>query len=280
MQFIQQFKTMAQQETPAERRLRMLPGAIYGLIIASTYALVGSLVNQLSFPDLPVGVDWRNLLITWLFFAVWLGVGGAFINWFTQTEESMVTGLLVMTLIALGAGALTFEGNLPAQFGKILLLALPVMAISLVMTITLRWLGERHAEIIEREKTLMTKNIAILVAIAFAIGGLTGLGLTRWGDSTLNAARYIHDRLQTVAADPAQAETLFSLSDVPDLKSHIGTPYTLRGHPSGQSVVAAEITTEFKDGYQITCILLVFPDKPPFLSACAEGEQVTLPGNQ
>jgi hypothetical protein len=280
MQFIQQIKTMAQQETPAERRQRMLPGTIYGLLIATAYALVGSIVNQLSFPDLPVGVDWRNLLITWSFFAVWLGVGGAFINWFTQTEESMVTGLFVMALIALGAGALTLEGNLPAQFGKLLLLALPVMAISLVMTITLRWLGVRHAEVIEREQTLKTKSIAILMVIALTIGGLTGLGLTRWGDSTLSAARYVHERLQTLVVEPVQAEGFFPLNDVPGLVFRLGMPYTLHGKPSGQSVTAAQVTVEFKDGYRITCVLLVFPDTTPFLRACAEGYEVNLPDNQ
>jgi len=280
MQFIQQFKTLAQQETPAERHQRMLPGAIYGLIIATTYALVGSIVNQLSFPELPVGVDWRNLLITWSFFAVWLGVGGAFINWFTQTEESMVTGLLVMTLIALGASALTFEGDLPAQFGKIFLLALPVLAISLVMTITLRWLGVRHADSVEREQTLKTKSIAILIAIALTIGGGTGFGLNRWTDATLSGIRYVHDRLQTLAAEPVQAEAFFPLADVPGLAAHLGLPYTLHGKPSGQSVTAAQVTVAFKDGYRITCVLLVFPDTTPFLRACAEGYEVNLPDNQ
>lgn len=277
MQFITRFKTIAQQETPAERRQRMLPGAMYGLIIASSYAIIGGIVNQLSFPDLPIGVDWRNILITWLFFAVWLGLGGGFINWFTQTEESMATGLFMMTAIALVAGALTFEGNLPTQFGKIILLALPVVAVSLVMTITLRSLGVRHAEIIEREKTLKTKSFAVLVAVALAIGGVSGFGLNRMDDSTLSGARYLHSQLQIAAADPSQAEALFPLSNVPDLASHLGTSYTMYGHPSGQSVVAVEITTKFKDGYQITCALLVFLDRSPFLRACAEGEKVSLP---
>jgi hypothetical protein len=277
MQFIQQFKTMAQQETFAERRLRMLPGAMYGLVIATSYTLVGSIVNQLSFPELPVGVDWRGLLTAWSFFAVWLGVGGAFINWFTQTEESMVTGLSVMTLIALGAGALTLEGNLPAQFGKLLLLALPVMAISLVMTITLRWLGMRHADSVEREQTPWTRSIAILVASALTIGGLTGFGLTRWGDSTLSGARYLDDRLQILAVEPVQAEGFFPINDVPGLVSRLDMPYTLHGKPSGQSITAVEITATFKDGYRITCVLLVFPDTTPFLRACAEGDKVSLP---
>lgn len=138
MKFIARFKTLAHEETPAERRQRMLPGIMYGLMIASSYAIVSGVVNLLSFPGLPIGVDWRTLLITWLFFAIWLGAGGGFINWFTQTEEGLVISLFVMTLTALGAGILTFEGNLATRFGKIMLLVLPVIAISLAMTILLR----------------------------------------------------------------------------------------------------------------------------------------------
>lgn len=280
MQWIDRLKTLAQQETPAERRQRMIPGALYGLILASSYAIIGMVVNQLSFPGLPVGVDWRYLFITWLFLALWLGVGGGFINWFTQTEESLAVGLLVMVLIALGAGALTLEGDLPVQFGKIMLLALPVLAISILMTITLRWLGDRHAAILEKAGILKTRRIVVLAAIAIALGGSIGFWLTRWSEPVSRGVRDIHDRLQTAAADADQVEALFPPGDLPGLESHLGAAYTLYGHPSGQSVVAVDVTANFDDGYQITCVLLVFPDQPPFLRACAEGGKVTLPVNQ
>ena len=280
MHFIEQFKTLSNQETPAERRLRILPGIIYGLIIASAYTLGGGIVNQLSVRDLPVGVDWRYLFQTWLFLVIWLGLGGGFINWFTQTEESMVAGLLVMTATALGAGALALEGDIPAQFGKIILLDLPIIAISLLMTITLRWLGVHHAEALEKEKTLKTRNIRKLVAITLVIGGIAGLGMNRWTEPTLRGVRDIHSRLQTIAIDTSQAEALFPLADLPQLESHLGAHYTLYGHPSGQSIVAHEVSINFEDGYQITSILLVFPDSPPFLGACAEGDKVILPANQ
>jgi hypothetical protein len=122
MRFINQFKTLAQQEMSASRRQRMLPGAMYGWIIAGSYVLVGAIVNQLSFPDLSVGVDWRALLPLSLFLAIWLGLDGLFINWFTQTEESLNISLLAMAVTALAAEALTFEGNLPTQLGKIVML--------------------------------------------------------------------------------------------------------------------------------------------------------------
>lgn len=277
MQLIANFKALAQQETPAQRRRRMLPCAIYGLLIASAYTFISGIVNKLSFPDLPIGVDWRSLLPTWLFFAAWLGLGGMFINWFTQTEEGFALSLFVMSLVVLGAGAINLEGSLPAQFGKFILLILPILAISFLMTITLRWLGVQSANALEKEQTIRTKRIMTLTLIAFAIGGLAGFGMTRWDAPVLSGVRDIHRRLQTAAADPSHADALFSLTDLPQLKSHLDKPYTLRGKPSGQLVGTAEVTATFEDEYRITCFLVVFPDRPPFLRTCAEGDTVTLP---
>ena len=276
MRLVDQFKTLAQQETPAERRKRMLPGALYGLVIAASYALAGSFVNQLSFPDTPVGVDWDYLLAASLFFAVWLGIGGAFVNWFTQTEESLVISLVVMSAIALAASWLTFEGPLPTQLGKIVLLVLPVLAISLLMTLTLRWLGVKHANAIEKEPESRQRQILALLVIAMLIGGGTGSVLTRWTMVTQRAVRHIHQTIQTVIANPSGLETLFLIRDVPQVTHHLDSPYTLRGKPSGQSVVAVDVNIDFEDGYQVSCVLLVFPDQPPFPKACAEGESVVL----
>ena len=280
MHFVERFKTLAQQETPAERRQRMLPGAIYGLIIAGSYALIGSIVNQLSFPDVPVGVNWGYLLITSLFFAVWLGIGGAFVNWFTQTEEGFVISLLVMSAIALAASWLTFAGPLPTQLGKILLLVLPVLAISLLMTLTLRWLGVQHADTLEKANIDKRRRIVGLIMVAILIGGGTGFALTRWPSATQRAVRHIHQNIQALAADSSSSETLFLLRDVPGIKAHLNTPYTLRGKPSGQSVVAVEVNIDFQDGYQVACVLLVFPDQVPFPRTCVEGEAVLLPPNE
>ena len=280
MRFIERFKTLAQQETPAERNQRMLPGALYGLVIASIYTIIDGVINPLSFPDLPVGVHWRSLLLTWLFLSVWLGVGGGFINWFTQTEEGLVISMLVMTGVALGVGATSLEGNLPTQLSKLLLAALPVMVVGLLATLTLRWLGVRHAELLEKEQPRRIRGILTLTAIALILGGLTGIGLNRWSGDTLRAVQEVHRRLQTAGSDPSRTALLFPLADLPGLEAHLGVPYTLHGKPSGQSVVGVETRIDFQDGYEVACILLVFPDTSPFLNACAEGEKVFLQQNQ
>jgi len=274
MRIMERFKTLAQQETPAQRRQRMIPGAVYGVVIAAAYGVVGSVVNQLSFRDIPVGVHWQNLLLTSLFFAVWLGLGGAFVNWFTQTEESLIISLLVMSGIALAASWLTFEGPAPMQLGKIVLLVLPVLAISLLMTITLRWLGVKHMSALEEQAVLRKRRVLALLVIAMLIGGGTGSVLTRWTTATQRAVLYIHENIQSVIANPADLNGLFLLRDVPQMKSHLNSPYTLRGRPSGQSVVAVEVNIDFKDRYRMACVLLIFPDQEPFPHSCVEGDTI------
>ena len=275
MRIMERFKTLAQQETPAQRRQRMLPGAVYGVVIAAAYGVVGSVINQLSFRDIPVGVHWQYLLISTLFVAIWLGLGGAFVNWFTQTEESLVISLLVMSGIALAASLLTFEGALPSQLGKIVLLVLPVLAISLLMTITLRWLGVQHANALEKTRAAQRRQLLSLIVASILIGGGTGFALTRWTASTQRAVRYVHEKIQAVIANPSDSDSLFLLRDVPQMESHLNSPYTLRGKPSGQSVVAVEVNIDFKDGYHMACVLLIFPDQEPFPHSCVEGETIS-----
>ena len=279
MSFVDRFRTLAQEETPAERRQRMLPGAVYGVVIAGSYALVGSIVNQVSFPDIPVGVDWQPLFISSLFFALWLGLGGAFVNWFTQIEDGLVISWMVMFAIALGASWLTFEGPLPTQLGRIFLLVLPAFGLSLLMAITLRWLGVQHASALERRDVSQRQRISSLIAAAVLIGGVIGFALTRWPSAVQRGVRYIHQHIQTVIAEPSSSETLFLMRDVPAIKAHLNSPYTLRGRFSGESVVGVEVNIDFQDGYRVACGLLVFPDQTPFPPTCVEGEKISLTGN-
>lgn len=278
MQLVARFKTLALEETFLGRRQRMLPSALYGILIASSYILVGGTINQLSFPDLPISVDWHTLFLTWCFFTLWLGVGGLFINWFTYTEESLPPGLLVMIVMALGEGALTFDGNLPTQLGKLLLLALPTLGMSVTMTITLRWLGVRHAQIIGRKKLLLSRDILTLTAIACTIGGLSGFAMTRWSGNTLNQVRFVNHNLQMAAADPARASELFPLKDLPGLPSHLNVPYTLQETNSVPVIETVEVITNFKDGYQFTCLTtVIIPTNLPTIITCAERGKVLLP---
>jgi hypothetical protein len=275
MPIIQTLRTLAAQETPAQRRL---PGALYGLGMAAIYTLIGATVNQLSYPDIPVAVDGPGLLFTWLLLSGWLGLGGWLVNWFTYTEESLTFSVPVMIAGSLLVGTYFTSGSLLEKMSTSALLLLILPGYSLFMTIILRSLGVRHADLLdERDRAAKIRGFSGLIVTVLILGALPGLGLTRWSDQTANAARDIQTRLQNAAADPGKLDGIFPLANVPGLAQHLQTPYTLRARPSAESVVAFDVTVDFNDGYQMTCALLVFSEESPFLRACAEGESVSLP---
>ncbi len=274
---MQYIRTLAAQETPAERRRRMLPGALYGLIIAMTYTLVGATVNQLSYPDLPIRLDWRSLLGMGLLLTAWFVPGGLLVNWFTYTEESLTFSVPIMIVGLLGVGLFFTAGGLLQKISTSALLLLIVPGYSLLMTLLLRSLGTRHADLLEQSPSIRWSGIVRLVLIAILLGALPGFGLTRWNDHVVAAARDVQTRLHNAATQPEKLDGIFPLTSVPGLVQHLNTPHALRARPSKESVVAYDVTVDFTDGYQMTCVLLVFSGQPPFLSACAEGGQVHLP---
>jgi hypothetical protein len=278
MPLIQTLRTLAAQETPAQRRCRTVPGALYGLGMAAIYTLIGATVNQLSYPDIPVAVDGPGLLFTWLLLSGWLGLGGWLVNWFTYTEESFTFSVPVMIAGSLLVGTYFTSGSLLEKMSTSALLLLILPGYSLFMTIILRSLGVRHADLLdERDRAVKIRGFSGLIVTVLILGALPGLGLTRWSDQTATAARAIQTRLQNAAADPGKLDGIFPLASVPGLAHHLQTPYTLRARPSAESVVAFDVTVDFNDGYQMTCALLVFSEESPFLRACAEGATVSLP---
>jgi hypothetical protein len=271
-------RALAAQETPAQRRCRTVPGALYGLGMAAIYTLIGATVNQLSYPDIPVAIDGPGLFFTWLLFSAWLGSGGWLVNWFTYTEDGLTYSVPVMIAGALLAGTLYTDGSLLAKMSASVFLILILPGYSLFITIILRSLGARHADLLERgDRTTKLRGFAGLILTVVLLGALPGIGLTRWNDHTVNAARAIQTRLQNAAAEPEKLDGIFPLANVPGLAQRLQTPYTLRARPSAESVVAFDVTVDFNDGYQMTCVLLVFSEEPPFLRACAEGATVVLP---
>ena len=63
--FTQEIVRFYRQETFAERSLRMVPGALYGTLVATVFVLASSVINILFFPGQHLGVDWIRFLIQW-----------------------------------------------------------------------------------------------------------------------------------------------------------------------------------------------------------------------
>jgi hypothetical protein len=90
-------KTHFQEESLPERGRRMIPAAVYGVLIASAYTFALAFVNVYTFPRLPLGVDWPRTLGMWVGFSAAAALFGAVAAWFSEESEGIVGGGLIIT---------------------------------------------------------------------------------------------------------------------------------------------------------------------------------------
>src|SRR5512135_2277283 len=96
---LENLRRIYQQETPAERKQRVLPAAVCGALIATAYVLTFFLVNVYTFPNLPLGVDWARMLTMWIGLSLALAFFGAAAAWFTEEHTGIVAGGLIFTVL-------------------------------------------------------------------------------------------------------------------------------------------------------------------------------------
>src|SRR5574339_1193830 len=87
------------QESLAERSQRMIPGAVFGALIATAYVSTFFLVNVYTFPNLPLGLDWTRMLVMWIQFAPAFALFGAIATWFTEEYQGIVGGGIIVTVL-------------------------------------------------------------------------------------------------------------------------------------------------------------------------------------
>jgi len=268
------------QETAADRWERMLAGAISGFIAASAYALTISTINVITLPGMHLGVDWSRLLFFWVGLGLVLVSEGIFVGWFTEDHEGIVFGglltILVLFIVNLVSSTIRKDPLLAAQsvittiafIGAIFLVAFGLrLAIN-------RYLHIRQVEIPKRRYELVGR----LGLIVFLVGMTPG-GLARYDRSIVNLVHALNDVMSNVAADPA-LESRLPLENIPALKPHLGTNYTLFPRPSSASVGAYDFTVRFQDGFAFTCF--VSTDNVQQIryfdfSTCNEGTTLSLP---
>ncbi len=268
------------QETALDRWERMLAGAISGFIAASAYVWTISTINVITLPGLHLGVDWSRLLSLWIGLGLLLVSEGIFVGWFTEDHEGIVFGglltVLVLLIVNLVLPMISKNPLLAAQ--SVLTTIVFIGAIFLVgfglrLAIN-RYLHIRQVEIPKRRYEL----VARLGLIVFLVGMIPG-GLARYDRSIVNLVHALNNAMSNVAADPS-LEPRLPLENIPALKPHLGTDYTVYPRPSSASVGAYDFTVRFQDGFAFTCFVStdnVQQNSYFDFTTCNEGRTLSLP---
>lgn len=264
-----------QEETLASRSQRMIPAAVYGFLIATTYVVTLSFVNVYTFPNLPLGMDWGRMFEMWIGFGLALALFGTIAAWFTEEAAGIVGGGVVATLL-LGVVFLSTPGDRTgtSTFQSIIM-ALTLAGVNLLAAWGLRWTANRHLKLTHEEapalrRKQLTRHILILILIGMIPGVLGRMDLS--AEQTLGQ---LHELLQTAPTDPSVRPQL-PLRQVPNLEQHFGVEYVIYPRLSAISAGALDVVIRFEDGFSMACFLPI-SSGTSFITQCSEGEKF-IPG--
>ena len=276
--FTQEIVRFYRQETFAERSLRMVPGALYGTLVATVFVLASSVINILFFPGQHLGVDWVRFLIQWVEFGIALAAAGAIVGWFTEDYMGIVWGGVLLT-------ALLLIGNLLASLAdsgsaaltvQSFITAVPLVGAGILLTGAIRVAINRHLYVRQQEKAEIRRKLFVqLIIIVFLVGLIPGI-FSRFGASSENAVSTLNNNLQNYATDKL-FEWRYPFKQVPALRDHFGMNYTLYVRTSAYEVGSMDVTIRFEDGYTITCIVPTNSGNDMLLQTCNEGSSIKSP---
>jgi hypothetical protein len=253
----------------------MLGGAIYGFLAGIAFGLTVGTINHLTFPDLPIVIEWVPTLTTGVILGVVLALIGALTDWFTEEIVGIGVGAVATAVVGLGV-QLFVVGVGALGIIMLLVLSMPISVVSLPIAIFLRWLGNRHLQVLAWVQAPWKQAgwFSVLVITALAVGILPG-SFQRMGVREERSARLVHEALQLAPVDPLQAKRL-PLETMPGLKEHLGRPYTLKVTPSKLSSVGYDVHVLFEDGYAMTCVTVAYT-LIPYMRSCVLGAEIILP---
>ncbi|MBK9007544.1 MAG: hypothetical protein IPM31_11195 [Anaerolineae bacterium] len=236
-------------------------GALFGLVAGLAFAVSAAGVDLLTHRDLPLGFEFDFLLSYGLAVSAVLSIVGFMTCWAVETWRGLAYGALATSSIVL-AGSLLQPSEATTGM-KIIALAftlVPVAALALPISWTLRWLTERYAR--ARYVRFSALKIALLVAVTLTLGAAGGWFM-RMPPRAVEAVHFMNGLIRIAPNHEDNA-----LRRVAGFEDHLSAGYHLYEKPSTGSTEGFVVTAEYEDGYQLSCTVVVFPGSDPFLSSC------------
>ncbi|MDW8279078.1 MAG: hypothetical protein RMJ85_13760 [Anaerolineales bacterium] len=249
--FLRRFHGVLQQESLAERLGRMQRAALYAVLAATAFVWSNAVVNVVSFPQLPLALDWLNVLGAWLGWSAALGLLGLIAGWFVEEYQGIVGGGVIFTLLL--AGAFFFQMD-NASTAQSVLMALPLLGVGMLAAGGLRWAARRHQAIVQSEGAFsprMVRHVAVIVLAGAFVGVLGRMDLP-----AERALSNLHAYLQA-APHEAAVRTKLPVRQVPSLPEHFGQDYRFYVRRSGFAVASLDVTIRFADGFVLVCVVPV-----------------------
>lgn len=255
------------EDTPARKRQRALAGALYGLAAASAFVLVAATIDRLTFPSLPIYIDWAQAALTWLVLGATLTGVGVLAGWFSEGLTGIGIGAAAIAASVMLLSLSQSDYPLPPKIIMFIILSLPLTAASVPVALGLRWLARQHMRALQRTGWALARGLAVTLLLAALGGGVPGL-LTRMSPQAERAMLHLHATL--TAPQPPNQSPYSPFRAATRLDEHWGAPFEMRQVRSITSTEGYDIRVVYPDGYSFWCTVVVYADYDPYVRACRE----------
>ena len=264
------------QESPKSRMERVKQGIVMGVIGSLVYTFSAAFVNVISYPNLHLGVNWVNVVTTWVVVCLALILAGFIVGWPTEEVKAIVGGGIALTVVLLAANSIAFLLLNPATRGsyfQVLVTSLPMVGVSVLAALALRQGMNkldraRKEENRSTQKKLFTKIIGLVILLGI-IGGL----FSRFDGTAVTMLQSLNDRLQSTDLT-SSSKVRFPENVLTDVQSHFGEGYRLFVRSASATVGALDVTIRFDSGYTVTCQIPTSTGTFIFMDSCAVGTKV------
>jgi tetrahydromethanopterin S-methyltransferase subunit B len=239
-----------------------LVGALYGFLMGTTFVLVAALIDTWLYPELPVGVDWGQVLVRFMLIGGGVTLIGAFTNFFPETFHGLIVGTITAGLLALIVALFLSPVGTGLKIMVLIFTLVPIAIMCLPLVLLLRYLTSWHARALQTNGSMLSISALILAAVALgAVGGY----FLKMPPRALMSMQMVHENIQDASENQDK-----QLSKTPGLKEHTGMSYDLFQMPSTTSTEAFDVRAVFEDGYTFQCIVVSYPGQPPYIRSCEQ----------
>ena len=239
---------------------RAVLGAFYGLLAGIAFVFVAAFIDIWLHPELPLGVNWEQFWARLPLFTFGLALVGAVTSWWNEAWPGLVSGAAVAAAYALIVALVSSSGvEIGTKLLVLLFILVPVAAMVVPVSWTMRWLVERHARALDLNLSYV--RIGGLVLLTLLLGAAGGYFM-KMSARQLQATQQVHQFLQ----NPDTAENI--VNKVDGIAEHQGMTYTLYARVSETSTEGFDIRAVFDDGYVLKCTAVLYPGRPAYLSSC------------
>jgi hypothetical protein len=252
------------KHTDPERMTRMFFAALSGFVAGTIATIASSYINTWIFPDIPFYLDESSILIAWLLWAVLGGLLAGIAGLSYEGWKGILFSALGMASSVLFLNAMQSSESVKLKIIAFVGLFFPIVAMVTPLAVIFFWLAGRFMKMISLKGWARWRIMLVNLIVIVIIGMIPGM-YVKLNSRAEQGMRLVHEMLQSAQTSAPLHKALLKTEGFSEHKTQ---SYALSQIPSTYSTVGVDVTAHYKDGYTISCTVVLYPGSEPSIYPC------------